>query len=45
MDHSEKTRLAVKAGFVDSKRQFVARGESRRYEANMVCLVSFLFAT
>ena len=30
---------------MDSKRQSVARGESRRYEANMVYLVSFLFAT
>ena len=36
MGHSEKTRLAIKRRFVDSKRQSVARGESRRYEANMV---------
>ena len=45
MDHSEKTRLAVKTGFLDSKRQFVAHGESRRYEADMLDLVSLLFAT
>ena len=30
---------------MDSKRQSVARSESRRYETNMVYLVSFLFAT
>jgi hypothetical protein len=30
---------------VDSKRQSVARGESRRYEANMAYLVSLPFTT
>jgi hypothetical protein len=40
-----KDSVGSKGGrFEDSERRPVARGESRRYETDMVDLVSFLFA-